>query len=86
MNILATRDPTDGRITVLAYHMDDYDVDTHNTGSALPPREIRVTVGRLDRPPCRVCHYRLDAEHSSTFDAWKRADKPTRNRLERAPR
>jgi len=85
VNALATLDPATRRIAILAYHMDDCDVDGHETGSRLPDRQVAIAVTSLGAPACRIEHYRIDARHSSTFDAWKRAGKPTRKQIEAEP-
>ena len=86
VHALATVDPRSGRIAVLAYHMDDYDVDSHDTESSLCAREVRIAVKSLRAPAYRVSHRRLDGSHSSTFDAWKQAGRPTRKQLAADPK
>ena len=85
VHAVATLEPQSRRVAVLAYHMDDYDIDGHGADSALPPRQVRITVRSLAAPAYRVSHHRFDAGHSSTFDAWKRAGKPAKGQLAANP-
>jgi xylan 1,4-beta-xylosidase len=67
VNAIATRDNRAAAILVWNYHDDDL---------AAEPAQIDLTIDGLPSPRVTIEHYRVDADHSNAYEAWKRMGSP----------
>jgi xylan 1,4-beta-xylosidase len=67
VNAIATRQ--DRLVAVLAWNYHDDDL-------AAPPAEIELSIEGLSERRVTVEHHRIDADHSNTYEAWKRMGSP----------
>jgi len=69
VSAIAGRD--DGRMTILAWHYHDDDVEGPPADVTLSIEGLGITSGRA-----RLEHLRIDAEHSNAYTAWQRMGSP----------
>jgi xylan 1,4-beta-xylosidase len=67
VNALASRQDRTAAILVWNYHDDDV---------PSPPAEVEVVVEGLPAGRALLHHYRIDAEHSNAYEAWKKMGLP----------
>ena len=67
VNALASRQDRTASVLVWNYHDDDV---------PSPPAEVEVVVEGLPAGRALLHHYRIDAEHSNSYEAWKRMGSP----------
>lgn len=67
INALATADAKSINVLVWNYH----DEDLVNEGSP-----VELTIKGVDAKSLRMTHYRIDAEHSNSYTAWKKMGSP----------
>ena len=67
VNALATRDARSIAILLWNYHDDD---------RPAPPAAIDLEVAGIPAADVRVSHHRIDADHSNSYEAWKRMGSP----------
>jgi xylan 1,4-beta-xylosidase len=67
VNALASRRDRTAAILVWNYHDDDV---------PSPPAEVEVVVEGLPAGRALLHHYRIDAEHSNAYEAWKKMGSP----------
>ena len=67
INALATADSKSINVLVWNYH----DEDLVNEGSP-----VELTIKGVDAKSLRMTHYRIDAEHSNSYTAWKKMGSP----------
>ena len=64
---LASRQERAISVLVWNYHDDDL---------AAPPAMVALTIAGVPAASARVTHYRVDREHSNTYEAWKKMGSP----------
>jgi xylan 1,4-beta-xylosidase len=67
INALATRDERSLAVMVWNYHDDDL---------SSPPADIELTVNSLPGRRVQMHHYRVDGEHSNSYEVWKKMGSP----------
>ena len=67
VNAFATRSGRDLFILVWNYHDDDLPA---------PPAEVEVVVSGMPQGRPAVTHYRVDRDHSNSYEAWKKMGSP----------
>ena len=67
VNALASRQDRTASVLVWNYHDDDV---------PSPPAEVEVVVEGLPAGRALLHHYRIDAEHSNAYEAWKKMGSP----------
>jgi xylan 1,4-beta-xylosidase len=67
INAIATRQNGSVAVLVWNYHDDDL---------AAPPADVELSVEGLSERRVTVEHYRIDADHSNAYEAWKRMGSP----------
>jgi xylan 1,4-beta-xylosidase len=67
IHALATKDNKDAAIMLWNYHDDDL---------ATPARPVSVQVRGLESERVLVTHYRIDQEHSNSYEVWKKMGSP----------
>ncbi|HEX4946848.1 MAG TPA: beta-xylosidase [Blastocatellia bacterium] len=83
VNALASRQARSVAVLVWNYHDDDLPA---------PPSEVEVVLDGLPNVRAQVQHYRIDAEHSNSYEVWKKLGSPQQptpaqyQQLERAGR
>ncbi len=66
---LASRTESSAAVMIWNYHDDDV---------AAPPAPVDLSVGGLSAPRVLVQHFRVDRDHSNSYEAWKRMGSPQR--------
>lgn len=69
VNALAARSPR--RLAVLVWHYHDDDLPA-------PPADVELIVEGAPEGPPMLTHYRVDADRSNSYEAWKRMGAPQR--------
>lgn len=64
---LASKDGRSAAIMVWNYHDED---------KQAPAEPVQVTVNGLPAGSVRITHYRIDSEHSNSYEAWKKMGSP----------
>jgi xylan 1,4-beta-xylosidase len=67
VNALASRQDRTSSVLVWNYHDDDI---------PSPPAEVEVVIEGLPAGRALLHHYRIDAEHSNSYEAWKKMGSP----------
>jgi xylan 1,4-beta-xylosidase len=67
VNAIASIDSRSAAVVVSHYH------DSGNPGPAAP---VEVTISGLQSGRVQLHHYRVDAEHSNSYEAWKKMGSP----------
>ncbi|GAA4447825.1 beta-xylosidase [Nibrella saemangeumensis] len=67
VNAIASKSPNSVCVMVWNYHDDDV------TGPATP---VQLTVNGLGKNKVRIRHYRVDGQHSNSFETWKAMGSP----------
>jgi len=73
VNALASRQ--DGAVSVLVWNYHDDDLPA-------PPSDVEVVVDGLTARRILLHHYRIDAEHSNSYEAWKKMGSPQQPSVE----
>lgn len=64
---LASKDERSAAVMIWNYHDED---------KQAPAEPIRMTVNGLPAGPVKITHYRIDSEHSNSYEAWKKMGSP----------
>jgi xylan 1,4-beta-xylosidase len=67
IHALATKDNKDAAIMLWNYHDDDL---------ATPARPVTLQIRGLESEQVLITHYRIDQEHSNSYEVWKKMGSP----------
>jgi xylan 1,4-beta-xylosidase len=64
---LASKDEHSAAVMVWNYHDDD---------KQAPAEPVQVSINGLPQGSCTITHYRIDSEHSNSYEVWKKMGSP----------
>ncbi len=68
-DVSAIASRTDRELSVLVWNYHDDDLPA-------PPADVELTLEGLPNGPALLTHYRVDADHSNSYEAWKKMGAP----------
>ena len=81
---MASINEAGGEVVVIVYHHDEFEWDTREDDPQGPPAQVEVRLENVPFGSAVLQHFRIDAEHSSSFDEWKRLGRPEADAVDAA--